>query len=37
MVSLEPDAIDFEGEYDKTDPIDDDSLNETINEMNRSI
>ena len=37
MASLEPDEIDFEGEYDKADPIDDDSLDETINEMNRSI
>ena len=37
MASLEPDEIDFEDEYDKADPIDDDSLNEMINEMNRSI
>ena len=37
MTSLEPDEIDFEGVHDKADPIDDDSLDETINEMNRSI
>ena len=37
MASLEPDEIDFEGEYGKADPVDDNSLDETINEMNRSI
>ena len=37
MASLEPYEIDFEDQYDKADPIDDDSLNESINEMNRSI
>ena len=29
--------IDFEGEYDKADPIDDVNLDELINELNRSI
>ena len=37
MVSWVPDEIDFEDEYDKVDPIDDDSLDESINELNRSI
>ena len=37
MASWEPDEIDFEDEYDKADPIDDDNLNESINELNRSI
>ena len=37
MASLELDEIDFEGEYDKADPIDDDSLDETMNELNISI
>ena len=37
MSSWEPDEIDFEGEYDKTDPIDDDNLDESINELNKSI
>ena len=37
MASLEPDEIDFEGEYDKADPIDDANLDESINELNRSI
>ena len=37
MASWEPDEIDFEGEYDKAVPIDDDSLNESINELNKSI
>ena len=36
MASWEPDEIDFEGEYDKADPIDDDNLNESINELNKS-
>ena len=36
MASLEPDEIDFEGEYDKADPIDDANLDESINELNRS-
>ena len=37
MASWEPDEIDFEDQYDKTDPIDDANLDETINELNRSI
>ena len=37
MASWEPDEIDFEGEYDKADPIDDDNLDESINELNISI
>ena len=37
MASWEPDEIDFEGEYDKADPIDDANLDESINELNRSI
>ena len=37
MASWEPDEIDFEDEYDKADPIDDDNLNESINELNKSI
>ena len=37
MASWEPDEIDYEGEYDKTDPIDDDNLNQSINELNISI
>ena len=37
MASLEPDEIDFKDEYDKADPIDDDNLDESINELNRSI
>ena len=37
MASLELDEIDFEDQYDKADPIHDDSLDELINELNRSI
>ena len=38
MASWEPvDEIDFEDEYDKVDPIDDYNLDESINELNRSI
>ena len=37
MASWEPDEIDFEDQYDKTDPIDDDSLDESINELNKTI
>ena len=37
MASWEPDEIDFKGEYDKADPIDDDNLDESINELNKSI
>ena len=37
MASWELDEIDFEDEYDKADPIDDDSLDVSINELNESI
>ena len=37
MASWEPDEIDLKDEYDKTDPIDDDNVNESINELNESI
>ena len=37
MASWEPDEIDFEDVYDKADPIDDANLDESINELNRSI
>ena len=37
MASWEPDEIDFEDEYDKADLIDDDNLNESMNELNKSI
>ena len=37
MASWEPDEIDFENEYDKTDPIDDADLDESMNELNKSI
>ena len=37
MATREPDEIDFEDQYDKVDPIDDDSLDESINELNKSI
>ena len=37
MALWEPDEIDFESEYDKADPIDDDNLDETMNELNISI
>ena len=37
MASWEPDEIDFEDEYDKADTIDDANLDESINELNRSI
>ena len=37
MASGEPDEIDFEDQYDKADPIDDANLDESINELNRSI
>ena len=37
MTSWEPDETDFEDQYDKADPIDDDNLDESINELNRSI
>ena len=37
MASWEPDEIDFEGEYDKADPIYDANLDESIDELNISI
>ena len=37
MATWESDEIDFEDEYDKADPIDDDNLNESMNELNKSI
>ena len=37
MAAWEPDQIDFEDQYDKADPIDDANLDESINELNRSI
>ena len=37
MATWEPDEIDFEDQYDKVDPIDNDSLDESINELNKSI
>ena len=37
MTSWEPDEIDFEDQYDKADLIDDANLDESINELNRSI
>ena len=37
MASWEPDEIDFEDQYNKADPIDDDNLDESMNELNRSI
>ena len=37
MASWEPDEIYFEDEYDKADPIDDDNLDESINELDKSI
>ena len=37
MATWEPDEIDFENGYDKTDPIDDADLDESMNELNKSI
>ena len=37
MASWEPNEIDFEGQYDKLDPIDDADLDTSINELNESI
>ena len=37
MATWEPDEIDFEDQYDKVDPIDDDSFDELINELTKSI
>ena len=36
-MAWEPDEIDFEDQYDKADPIDDADLDESINELNKSI
>ena len=37
MASWEPDEIDFEDQYDKTDPIDDEDLDESMTILNESI
>ena len=37
MASWEPDEIEFEDQYDKVDTIDDDSLNESMTILNKSI
>ena len=37
MASWKPDEIDFEDQYDKVDTIDDDSLNESMTILNKSI
>ena len=37
MAAWEPDETDFEDQYHKVDPIDDDSFDELINELNKSI
>ena len=37
MASFEPDEIDLEDQYYKADTIDDANLDESINELNRSI
>ena len=37
MATWEPDEIDFEDQCDKADPIDDANLDESMNELNRSI
>ena len=37
MATWEPDEIDFEDQYDKVDPIDNDNLDESINELNKAI
>ena len=37
MATWEPDEIDFEDHYNKADPIDDANLDESMNELNRSI
>ena len=36
-MAWEPDEIDFEDQYDKADPIDDANLDESMNELNKSI
>ena len=37
MASWEPDEIDFEDQYDKANTINDANLDESINELNKSI
>ena len=37
MASWEPDEIEFEDQFDKVDTIDDDSLDESITILNKSI
>ena len=37
MATWEPDEIEFEDEYDKVDTIDDDSLDESVTILNKSI
>ena len=37
MASFEPDKIDFEDQYDKADPIDDEDLDASMNILNESI
>ena len=37
MASFEPDEIDFEDQYDKADPIDDEDLDASMNILNESI
>ena len=37
MATWEPDEIEFEDQHDKVDTIDDDSLNESMTLLNKSI
>ena len=37
MATWEPDEIDFEDQYDKADPIDDEDLDSSMNILNESI
>ena len=37
MASFEPDEIDFEDQYDKVDPIDDEDLDASVTILNESI
>ena len=37
MATWEPDEIDFEDQYDKADPIDDEDLDASMNILNESI
>ena len=37
MATWEPDKIDFEDQYDKADPIDDEDLDASMNILNESI